>query len=274
MIGWVRRALPKNGAETQFTAPCPVQNYFLKGIISNDSCTALHDTIKCDLLSMSTDDIQQQYCLPDFTSTFCDYLHQCANKADINKALHMPLKVWFKFWVQLLSVHNGRMVMPSQVVQGYPPSEKIPLGTVIWCSPTPLNNPSNAMVCTLQCWTFILHSHFFHAPATLPPWLLVLLLYIQFFQLVHPEADMGMWIADQQFCLAADQTIVRLSGVILLTEVSHPVELIPIYGTSLDHTVTAETSIQIYSHFYLNDFNDKEMYHMLQNLDTTLIPTY
>ncbi|KIK76117.1 hypothetical protein PAXRUDRAFT_84538, partial [Paxillus rubicundulus Ve08.2h10] len=54
---------------------------------------------------------------------------------------------------------------------------------------------------------------------------------------------------------------VRLSGVILLTKVSHPVELIPVYGMSLDHTVTAETSIEIYNHFYLNNFSDKEMYH-------------
>ncbi|KAF8834238.1 hypothetical protein BDN67DRAFT_915357, partial [Paxillus ammoniavirescens] len=92
MLSWVRRALSKMEAETRFTAPCPIRNHFLKDIISNNFCTALHVTIKPDLLSMTIDTIQQQYHLPDFTNTFYNYLCQHTDKADLNKAFQMPLK--------------------------------------------------------------------------------------------------------------------------------------------------------------------------------------
>ncbi|KIJ64110.1 hypothetical protein HYDPIDRAFT_91168 [Hydnomerulius pinastri MD-312] len=267
-LSWVRRALPEVGAETRFTAPRPIRNYFLKGILSDDSRAALHVTVKPDLSSVTIAVTQQKYCLPDFASAFHNYLRRHANEADLNKFFQLPLKTWLKFRVQLLSVHNGRTVMPSQVVQAYPPSEKFPFGncdTVLLNTveqPLQLNAASVAQV-------RVVFQPKVRAPAILPPWLSAPLLYVQFFRLVHQDTNVGMWIVDRQFCRAADgQTVVRLGGVIPLTDVSHPVELIPVYGVSLDRTVTAETSLEIYNRFYLNDFTDKEMYHMLQNLDT------
>ncbi|KIK75647.1 hypothetical protein PAXRUDRAFT_172149 [Paxillus rubicundulus Ve08.2h10] len=257
MLSCVRRVLSKMEAETRFTAPCPICNHFLKGIISNNSHTALHVTMKPNLSSMTIDTIQQQYHLLDFTNTFYNYLCQHTNKADLNKAFQMPLKTWLKFHMQLLSVHNGRTVMPSQVVQAYPPCEKIPCGNCDTVLLNTVEQPLQLNGVSSSVSDIMLHSHFcllvasvaqvqvvfqpkICAPAILPPWLSVPLLYVKVFQLVHHDSDMGMWIIDQQFFPATDgQTVVRLGRVILLTNVSHPVELIPIYGTSVSHTVTA-----------------------------------
>ncbi|KAF8834237.1 hypothetical protein BDN67DRAFT_915355, partial [Paxillus ammoniavirescens] len=148
-------------------------------------------------------------------------------------------------------------------VQMYPPCEKIPFGN---CNTVLLNTVKQPLQLNVVFQPKI------HAPAVLSPRLSVPLLYVQVFQLIHHDSDVGMWIIDWQFFPAVDgQTVVRLGGVVPLTNVSHPVELIPIYGMSVNCTVTAEMSVEIYNHFYLNDFTDKEMYHMLQNLDTTPI---
>ncbi|KIK97709.1 hypothetical protein PAXRUDRAFT_135761 [Paxillus rubicundulus Ve08.2h10] len=158
-LSWVRRALSKMEAETQFTAPCPIHNHFLKGIISNNSHTALHVTVKPNLLSVTIDTIQQQYHLLDFTNAFYNYLCQHTDKADLNKAFQMPLKTWLKFHVQLLLVHNGRTVMPSQGVQPYPPCENFPFGncdTVLLNTvkqPLQLNSASSSVL------DIMLHSH-------------------------------------------------------------------------------------------------------------------
>ncbi|KAJ8579658.1 hypothetical protein M405DRAFT_870081 [Rhizopogon salebrosus TDB-379] len=42
-----------------------------------------------------------------------------------------------------------------------------------------------------------------------------------------------------------------------------PDELIPVYGTRLDRTITSAISLERYNDFYLNAFSDKEWYHTL-----------
>ena len=43
----------------------------------------------------------------------------------------------------------------------------------------------------------------------------------------------------------------------------HAVELIPVYGKTVDQTATYKNSQELYLHFYLNLFADKEVYQFL-----------
>jgi hypothetical protein len=58
----------------------------------------------------------------------------------------------------------------------------------------------------------------------------------------------------------------RLGAVIPLTDVTHAVELIPVYGEgTTNRRVGAGTSMEVYERFYLNNFSDKEVYHTLRS---------
>lgn len=52
--------------------------------------------------------------------------------------------------------------------------------------------------------------------------------------------------------------------IIPLVDIMYAVELIPVYGKKVDHTVTHKTSQEVYSQFYLNTFADKEVYQFLR----------
>ncbi|KAG2128056.1 uncharacterized protein EDB93DRAFT_1243610 [Suillus bovinus] len=49
----------------------------------------------------------------------------------------------------------------------------------------------------------------------------------------------------------------RLSAIIPITDVTHAVELIPVYGEGANH--------MLYECFYLNNFSDKKLYHSLHS---------
>ncbi|KAG2040822.1 hypothetical protein BDR03DRAFT_857592, partial [Suillus americanus] len=55
----------------------------------------------------------------------------------------------------------------------------------------------------------------------------------------------------------------RIGKIVRLIDVTHAVELIPIYGTMMDCSVSSTTSLERYDNFYLNAFSDKEWYHTL-----------
>lgn len=57
----------------------------------------------------------------------------------------------------------------------------------------------------------------------------------------------------------------RLGAVIPLTDVTHAVELILVYGQGTNHMVSAATSMEVYECFHLNNFSDKEVYHSLRS---------
>ncbi|KIK78930.1 hypothetical protein PAXRUDRAFT_162664 [Paxillus rubicundulus Ve08.2h10] len=52
----------------------------------------------------------------------------------------------------------------------------------------------------------------------------------------------------------------RLGLVIPLTEVTHAVDLVPVFVQAVDGTVTAATSQEHYHCFYLNFYADKEIF--------------
>ncbi|OJA17460.1 hypothetical protein AZE42_12585 [Rhizopogon vesiculosus] len=101
---------------------------------------------------------------------------------------------------------------------------------------------------------------------TLPPALAAPLLYVQLFEVIaRPEDDPAvmMFRVRRQTEIGPDGTRVRVGMVVPLLDVTHAIELIPVYGGRANHTATSATSLELYDTFYLNNFSDKEWYHTL-----------
>lgn len=56
-----------------------------------------------------------------------------------------------------------------------------------------------------------------------------------------------------------------MGSIISLLDVIHTVELIPKYGVAVNREVTAETCLELYDKFYLNNFSDKEWHYTMHH---------
>jgi hypothetical protein len=129
-LAWIARVAPDDPNQRCFVGPRPVRNHFLKGILSSTATAAFHITVTPDRAKISVNEVQQLYALPDFGRALSDYIAK-ASGGQFTTAWSNDrgrLKTWNKFRLQLHSVFRSRMIMPSQVVQAAPPSEKFPLG--------------------------------------------------------------------------------------------------------------------------------------------------
>ncbi|KAG2043192.1 hypothetical protein BDR03DRAFT_829170, partial [Suillus americanus] len=123
-FSWIMCVAPED--VSCFCGPCPIRNHFLKGLLSEDSSVAFHVTVSSDLADKSSTFLAQLYHLPDFTNQLCSFIeHVNGSESHFQTRL---LKVWNKFSLQLHPDLCPRLVMPSQQVQAYPPSEAYPLG--------------------------------------------------------------------------------------------------------------------------------------------------
>jgi len=94
------------------------------------------------------------------------------------------------------------------------------------------------------------------------------LLYVQLFKIAAPpeaELHIGMYQVRHSFYSAPNGSPSRrrIGKIVWLIDVTHAVELIPIYGTTMDHSVSSTMSLECYGKFDLNAFSDKEWYHTL-----------
>ncbi|KAG1753656.1 uncharacterized protein EDB91DRAFT_1234095 [Suillus paluster] len=192
-LAWIARVLP--GEQKRFHGPRPIRNHFLKGILSVEANAAFHVTISPNRKSLSITDLQSLYSLPDFVRT------------------------WNKFRLQLLSTFQSRVVMLSQIVQAFPPSDTFPLGN---CDAVLMQLPASND-------TYIAQVHcIFQAVAkkghTLPHYLEDSpLLYVQYFQITAtPTEDMSVGMYRMKRIYHQDGTgrVFRPSSIIPLT-VSH-----------------------------------------------------
>ncbi|KAG1779278.1 hypothetical protein EV702DRAFT_1178461 [Suillus placidus] len=229
-FSWIARVAPQ---EMQcFQAIRPVRNHFLKGLLSDEANAAFHMTIAHDLADRSATALAQLYHLPNFPHILSQYLDGVsAHNSPFHSCL---LKVWFKFRLQLHSRLRPCNIMPSQQVQAYPPSNTYPYAYGYWSQlPVQLKDP---------------------------------FLYVQLFEVTAPpeaEPHIAMYRVRHSFYTAPDGSRTRIGKIVRLVDVTHAVELIPIYGTTLDRSVTSLTSLEHYDNFYLNAFSDKEWYHTL-----------
>ncbi|KAG2098962.1 uncharacterized protein F5147DRAFT_747315 [Suillus discolor] len=251
-LSWVSRVLPDEAHSVH--GPRPVQNHFLKGILSGDAHTAFHLTSTPDYKALTPIAIETKYSLlslltGEHTRWDHKYRHFCA---------------WNKFRLQLHSAFQPQVIMPSRVIQAYPPSDAFPLGNcdTVLINVTDDGGQSTSRVAQVR---LIFQPKI---PRTsdlvLPMFLSSPLLYVQFFHFVanpsdHPE--LAMWTVERTYTIDQHGKHCRCGGVISLTDVTHAVELIPEYGNKVDAKISSATCLESYDQFFLNSFADKESYH-------------
>ncbi|KAG1800667.1 hypothetical protein EV424DRAFT_1352065 [Suillus variegatus] len=202
--------------------------------------------------------VQQLYVLPDFGQALSDYITKASNGQPLASwsSGHGRVRTWNKFRLQLHSVFHLRLIMPSQVVQAAPPSQTFPLGN---CDAVVAQSIHGDWTVNIVAQVRAIFQPIPPCHGTLPDYLADKpLIYVQYYEIVgHPHDEPAISMPDGQR--------MRLGAVIPLTDVTHAVELIPMYGAGADRTVGAATSMELYEHFYLNNFSDKEIYHALRS---------
>ena len=147
MLDWVQHVAREDAHYIQGLRS--FKNHFLKGIISEDTSTAFHVTIKPDFADKSTNYIAEAYALPDFAERLQAYI--ATVPFDDMLLSGRLLKGWSKFRLQLQLHLNLRKLMPSQQVQALLPLEEYPFGKcdavlVHYTTPSGINSE----FCSLQ----------------------------------------------------------------------------------------------------------------------------
>jgi len=276
-LDWVQRVTPEE--MNCFQGPRSFKNHFLKGILSEDSSTAFHVTVKTDFADKSPNYVADKYALPDFPGVLRAYID--AIPGDHPRLHGRLLKGWFKFRLQLQSCLNPRKLMPSQQVQALLPSEKHPFGkcdAVLVHYPLPSGSNSEFFPTKLYHYSFCFPAvavaqvraifAFSSRGSPLPTDLSQPLLYVECFAFTATPADqpeVGMYTIQRMFVNNPDGRRSHVGTIISLLDVIHAVELIPKYGAVANREVTSETCLELYNEFYLNNFSDKEWHYTIHS---------
>lgn len=161
-LDWVQRVAPDE--VTYFHGPRSFRNHFLAGMLSDNSKSALHVTIKADFADKSSRYVAEMYCLFDFPDLLCMYID---NQPGDDSYLHSCLlKGWNKFRLQLQSRLHPLNIIPSQQVQALSPSEEFPFGkcdAILVDYTPPTGSPSKCAVCYAVTFAFSLFSGCCHS---------------------------------------------------------------------------------------------------------------
>ncbi|KAG1891770.1 uncharacterized protein F5891DRAFT_1197466 [Suillus fuscotomentosus] len=233
-LSWVSRVLPDEVRSIH--GPRPVRNHFLKGILSEDALTAFQLNVAPDYKSLSPSEIRRKYAVLDFDRALANFI--C--RSSVSSGEHSR-------WDPKYGRFQPRVIMPSRVVQAYPPSDDFPLGN---CDTVLIDamGTNGKMSSNLE----------------LPSYLSDPLLYVQFFRFISSPDDrpeLAMWTVERTYTQDENGNRCREGAVIRVTDVTHAVELIPVYGEAVANGVSSATCLEHYERFFLNSFADKESYH-------------
>ncbi|KAH8983931.1 hypothetical protein EDB92DRAFT_1819274 [Lactarius akahatsu] len=114
----------------------PMQNYFLKGLVSSNSLATFHLNKTPDIASISIGKATHLYALQDFWPALGDFMsglsHQQCHGRRVSRGCpdvrFEDICIWFRFRIQLHSVHDQHVLLPAQTVQVLLPSQKHPHG--------------------------------------------------------------------------------------------------------------------------------------------------
>ncbi|KAG2085487.1 hypothetical protein BD769DRAFT_1632797 [Suillus cothurnatus] len=217
-LSWVSRVLPDEAKSVH--GPRPVRNHFLKGVLSEDTLTAF----------------QLNHALWDARyGRFC---------------------TWNKFRLQLHSAFQPRIIMPSRVIQVYPPSDDFPLGNCDTILVDTMGDDGQMRSRVAQVRLIFQPTIRRGSDLDLPTCLSTPLLYIQYFHFTtspDEQPELAMW--------TVERTYVQDNAVVQITDVTHAIELIPCFGEKVANGVSSATCLESYERFFLNNFADKESYH-------------
>ncbi|KAG2360675.1 hypothetical protein BDR07DRAFT_1289068 [Suillus spraguei] len=91
------------------------------------------------------------------------------------------------------------------------------------------------------------------------------LLYIQYFHsIASPEQQpkLLMWTMEHMYVQDNTGNCCRQGAVMQLTDVTHTVELISCFSKKVASSISSTTCLESYKCFFLNNFMDKESYHI------------
>ena len=75
--------------------------------------------------------------------------------------------------------------------------------------------------------------------------------------------ELGIYVLEREFTTTPDGSMHQRGLIVPMASITHAVELVPLYGTDpLSSIATSTTSQEIYDHFILNHFSDKEIYNI------------
>ncbi|KAG2357121.1 hypothetical protein BDR07DRAFT_1453197 [Suillus spraguei] len=226
-LSWVSCVLPDEAHSVH--GPRPVQNHFLKGVLSGDALTAFHLTSKPDFNALMPVSIQTKYSLVNFNHALSQFIN----------------------WLSLSTGEHTRwdhryVIMPSRVIQAYPPKN---------CDTVLINITGDDASHVAQVWLIFQPKISRASDLVLPTFLSSLLLYVQFFHFIansNNRPKLAMWMVEHTY---------TVWGVVSLVDVTHAVELIPEYGSKVDEKISSATCLESYDWFFMNSFADKESYH-------------
>ncbi|KAG2028984.1 hypothetical protein BDR03DRAFT_988058 [Suillus americanus] len=248
-LSWVSCVLPDEAYSVH--GPRQVRNHFHKGILSGDALTTFYLTSTPDFKSLSPDDICTKYALVDFDHAVSQFIaHFSLSNGEI----------------QLHSAFQSRVIMPSRVIQSYPPSDSFPLGNCDTVLIDVTGDDGQITSCVAQVRLVFQPKVPRSSDLVLPTHLSSPLLYIQYFDFIanpNDRPELAMWTVERSYVVDQHGERYRRGGVVLLTDVTHAVELIPEYGDKVNKNVSSATCLESYDRFFLNNFADKESYHTL-----------
>ncbi|KAI6095783.1 hypothetical protein EDD17DRAFT_1774437 [Pisolithus thermaeus] len=275
---WISHVAP--GEQHHFKAPRSIRNLFTKSLMSNGATAVLSITVTPDRSKLEIADISNLYALPDLTTRLNEYVarHRESTTSSPTPQVFDEIAVWYKFCIQQYLTCRPSVIMPSQVVQAQPPSSDFPFGN---CDITTwavsymmyISRMANVLlihtvhVAEVRAVFQLIHSCRSH---DLPDFLSQPLLYVRPFHVIatpDSQPDTHLWILERVYSPSSPQAPACRMGFILpLTEVTHAVDLVPVFGEKVDCTLTMVSSQERYDHFYLNSYASKEDFDMLYTL--------
>ncbi|KAG0693496.1 hypothetical protein DFH29DRAFT_816265, partial [Suillus ampliporus] len=264
-LAWVSNVNPV--AQLRLQGPRPVRNHFLKGILSDNARIAFNVTVKADRSRLDASQLQSLYNVPDFSHAF----HLYVTRNGYTPPGQLSFNTWSKFRIQLHSAFNACRIMPSQQVHAEPPSSDFPGGN---CDVVLFNQRVDSVRSYVAQVRAIFQLTLPRGSRVqVPECLSQVLLYIQHFDFIvpGPEPSTGMWMVKRSYTRDPSQSerVIRRGSIIPLTDVTHAVEIIPVYQGPLGKDVNSGNSLEVFDDYFLNNFADKELYHSLSVISET-----
>ncbi|KAG1718445.1 hypothetical protein EDB19DRAFT_1931191 [Suillus lakei] len=222
------------------------------GILSGDALTTFQLNVMPDYKSLSLAEIRTKYALPDFDHALTDFI-RCSSLTSVEHTHWDPkfghFQTWNKFQLQLHSAFQPQVIMPSRVVQVYPPSDNFPLGNCDTVLVDSLGANGNTTSYVAQVRLIFQLTIQKGSDLKLPSSLSDPLLYVQFFHFVsrpeeHPE--LMMWTVERAYTHGENGNCHQEGAVVQVTDVTHAVESIPDYGKAVDKSMSSATCLESY----------------------------
>jgi len=268
--------------------------------LSDNYTTAFTVTLKPHCHNMTINAAAAFFDIPDFCVALGDYFllkQTYADRCGQHKSssnVNLPFSrvhVWHNFRMQQYSAQDQRIMLPSRTIQALLPSPNMPFG---WCNTVLMNDTDGSAEHTseksssgefsadlphclllisflgcriVQVW-IIFTPMPSHPTNDLPP----VYVYRQFFKIstshresldgvdfFKPAPHIDMFLLHRHMRSNGQ----RMGDIMRLMDIREVVELVPWFAAKMDDRLNENNSLDLPDSFYLNNFADKETFHVI-----------